>query len=107
MSEIGDAFKELKEHYSKIKEEYQQNHLESHLKMLDNYPKNIKYTIKNYGEHYIITITKDAEAKVVDFWPSTGKWIVRNKKRTAGFKVPNLLKYFKLPLENSSRFISN
>lgn len=76
MSEIGDTFKILKER-SKVKK--LSNIESSTLMLLD---KGYDVDIKNNGVHLIV----DWNDKTVDFWPSTGKWIVRGGKTSRGVK---------------------
>ncbi len=50
---------------------------------------NICYETKNGGAHLIVK----HDGVVVDFWPGTGKWIVRGGKTGRGvFKLLDLLK---------------
>lgn len=49
--------------------------------------KGIKFERKNMGAHLIV----HGQVIVVDFWPGTGKWIVRGTGKT-GRGVFNLLK---------------
>jgi len=42
---------------------------------------NISFEEKNFGAHLIVTINDDYP--LIDFWPGTGKWIVRGHKWTA------------------------
>lgn len=48
----------------------------------------IEYTTHNFGAHLIINCGE----QVIDFWPGTGKWIVRGKP-TIGRGVMKLVKY--------------
>ncbi|MDB4330462.1 hypothetical protein N9948_01940 [bacterium] len=105
MGDMGELFNALKEEKKKQKEEFKSNKLPDLLSLLDGYPKQLSYIVKNGGEHYIVTLNKSNDKRVVDLWPSTGKWIIRNKKKTKGNGIKNLLKYFRLPLENSTKFI--
>lgn len=42
----------------------------------------VAYTTHNNGEHIVVTVPN---AGVIDFWPSTGRWIRRwNKRREFG-----------------------
>lgn len=104
MSEIGDDFKALKAMQRERKESWKEENLENHLNMLSKYPQVLTYEIKNNGEHYIVTIKNEDISATVDLWPSTGKWIIRKDKKR-GNGIPNLLKYFKLPISNSAIFI--
>lgn len=47
----------------------------------------VKFDVKNSGAHLVVM----SEAITVDFWPGTGKWIVRKSGKT-GRGVFNLLK---------------
>ena len=48
----------------------------------------IVFEVKNNGAHLIV----EGPDSYVDFWPGTGRWIVRSNKK-AGFGVRNLLAY--------------
>ena len=50
----------------------------------------IDFESKNNGVHLIVT---DFNGNLIDFWPSTGKWIVRNGKTSRG--IQNLIRYIK------------
>lgn len=76
MSEIGDCFKALKE---RNKAKKLSNIESSTLMIMD---KGYDVDIKNNGVHLIVSHNN----KVVDFWPSTGKFIVRNGKTGRGVK---------------------
>ena len=76
MSEIGGCFKALKER-SKVKK---LSNIESSTLMVMD--KGYDVYIKNNGVHLIVSHNN----KVVDFWPSTGKFIVRNGKTGHGVK---------------------
>ena len=47
----------------------------------------IKFESKNNGVHLVIdTSNRRTRGKIIDFWPSTGKWIVRNGKKGRGIR---------------------
>lgn len=50
--------------------------------------KGISFEEKNLGAHLIVR----SNSCVIDFWPGTGKWNVRNS-RNGGFGVFQMLKY--------------
>ena len=80
MSEIGEAFRALKEDRKKKKEANKQSSTE----LLTN--AGISFESKNGGTHLIVN------GGSIDFWPSTGLWIVRaNGNRKRG--VRKLIKY--------------
>ena len=41
----------------------------------------IEFEVKNCGQHLIVKATN---ARIVDYWPSTGKWIVRTGQKGRG-----------------------
>lgn len=47
----------------------------------------VNFQSKNYGAHLII----ESEGCAIDFWPGTGRWMIRNGK--TGFGIKNLLKH--------------
>ena len=76
MGDVGEDYKALKER-SKLKK---LSNIESSTLML--LEKGYDVDIKNNGVHLIV----DWNDKTVDFWPSTGKWIVRGGKTSRGVK---------------------
>ena len=50
----------------------------------------INFESKNNGTHLIVT---DLKGNIIDFWPSTGKWIIRGGKTSRG--VLNLIRHIK------------
>jgi len=76
MGDVGEDYKALRER-SKAKK---LSNIESSTLML--LEKGYDIDIKNNGVHLIV----DWNDKTVDFWPSTGKWIVRGGKTSRGVK---------------------
>jgi hypothetical protein len=70
MSDYGDMWREHREY--KQREKWEIYHKVQPEKKLD--AAGIKYEVKNKGYHLVI---KDLY-KTIDFWPTTGVWIVRN-----------------------------
>ena len=68
MGDMGEVFNAMREH-SKQK---RANNRQSSKAMLDAH--NIRYVTKNIDAHLIV---EDR----IDFWPGTGKWIVRGEKK--------------------------
>ncbi len=93
MGDMAEVFQAMRAHRRERKARYQAEELQGDLRLLDEFK--VRKDIRNHGEHYILTITTDRGARVIDYWPSTGKWKVRGS-RAAGYRVPNLLRYFKL-----------
>jgi hypothetical protein len=105
MGDMGDDFRAFKEYKKEQKEKFHKEKLPNLLELLDRRPDKLTYEVKNMGEHYVVSVKTERGLVKVDLWPSTGKWIVRNKKKTNGNGIKNLLKYFKIPIENSAHFI--
>lgn len=49
----------------------------------------ISFSSRNYGAHLIVY----GKVRTADFWPGTGRWIIRGGKK--GFGVFNLVKLLK------------
>lgn len=82
MGDVGEAFKDMKGY---VKQKRKSNTVSSTDILKD---KGIEFTSNNGGSHLIIK-GKDG---LIDFWPSTGKFIARNGKRGRGvFKLLKLL----------------
>lgn len=111
MGDVGEFWRDVKD---VLKEEKEKKSKDNYalISILNRYPEVIEYQIKNDGYHYIVTHTKDSKKTVIDVWPSTGRWSVRqgNKKhpRTKkGRGVAHMLKFLGIPLSNSGSFISS
>lgn len=81
MGDMGEGWAE----YHKERQEKRASNRASSTKILEE--KGISFERKNMGAHLIVS-TKEGK---IDFWPGTGKWIVRGGKKGAGIK--NLLKH--------------
>lgn len=71
MSDMSDDFNALK----KMKQEKRASNREDSAAILSR--AGVVFESKNLGAHLIVL----AGAKVVDFWPGTGLWIVRGDKQ--------------------------
>lgn len=100
MGDMGELFNAMREEKRERKRAYQKNDLPRDLAMLKRL-KNVSYEIKNGGEHYILTVTTDRGERMVDYWPSTGYWKVRDSK-AKGARIHHLKRYFKLTEEDSN-----
>jgi hypothetical protein len=86
MSEIGDDFKFLKE----LQKKKRADNTLSSTELLKS--RNVKFESKNNGAHLIVT----HGAKVVDFWPATGRFISRSSNKD-GRGVYKLFEYIGAP----------
>lgn len=82
-SEDGEMWKSVKV----IKQEKRAKNRENSATILEQ--SGIPFTSHNYGAHLVV----EGREGFIDFWPGTGKWIIRNGKK--GFGVRNLLEYVK------------
>lgn len=76
MSEIGDAFKAIKER-NKLKKLSNMEYSTELLKSLG-----IEFESKNNGVHLIVS----HNGLIADFWPSTGKYSLRDGRYKRGVK---------------------
>lgn len=91
MSELGDIYREMRKRSQRKR---QQNLIYSATQIHDFCYKNkITVEVKNNGVHFIIKTDP-----VIDFWPSTGLWIVRDGQKKRGIK--KLLKHLERNLKN-------
>jgi len=81
MSELGEIFNDLKKHNQKKRS----NNRISSTEILKD--KGIEFKSHNGGIHLIVS----GRDGLIDFWPSTGKFIMRDSKKE-GRGVRNLLK---------------
>ena len=80
-SEIGQAFRAMKE----ASQEKKRSNLEWSTQKLQEL--GVPFESKNYGVHLIVS----GKSGLIDFWPSTGKYIQRKPKKQ-GRGIKNLLK---------------
>lgn len=71
MSDMGDDFNALK----KMRQEKRASNRDDSAVILSR--SGVVFESKNIGAHLVVL----AGAKVVDFWPGTGLWIVRGNKQ--------------------------
>jgi hypothetical protein len=83
MGDVGEDFNALK----KYRKEKKSKNLISSTNMLNE--NRIAFKSRNLGNHLIV----EHNSFIVDFWPSTGKWISRRGQSGRGvFNLINLLK---------------
>lgn len=85
MDSMGDVYRL----WNKRKKEKKESNRAQSTKLLEDL--NIEFDSYNYGVHLVVY---GDEGDVVDFWPSTGKWIVR-KMNKKGRGVFNMLKWLR------------
>lgn len=81
MGDVGDIFNAMKQASKEKKASNQENST----KILQE--KGVKFESKNWGNHLVV----EGKKGLIDFWPSTGKFIPRCEGRK-GRGVFNLLK---------------
>lgn len=81
MSDLGDDFRA----YNESRREKKRRNLEQNTQILRD--RGVSFTAKNNGVHLII---RRGTVPLADFWPSTGKWIMRISRKK-GRGVFNLL----------------
>lgn len=86
MGDLGDLFKDVKE-ASKQKRSENRNNAPILLEK-----EGIPFVSKNAGAHLIISAGESSN--IIDFWPGTGKWIVRSSGYP-GRGIFNMIKYLK------------
>lgn len=84
MSELGELFGAMRE---ASKDKREQNTDKSTQLLVD---RGVNFDSNNYGRHLVI---RDS-GLIIDFWPSTGKWTVREsgKYRRGVFNLLKLIK---------------
>jgi hypothetical protein len=80
--DMGDDFKAMRE----MQQEKRARNRESSTTILRDC--GVVFSSYNNGVHLVVTHNQVQ----VDFWPSTGKWIVRDARKTEGRGVYNLIK---------------
>lgn len=84
MGDMGELFNE----YKKDSQVKRNDNVQSSTQLLIDH--DIDFTVHNNGYHLIVTY----ERELIDFWPSTGKWIPRETgKHYRG--VRKLIQYIK------------
>lgn len=89
MGDMGDDFRAWKEHKSEKKNKYRNGKMKEDIQSVRNFSAHIDE--KNDGEHFIVTAESGA---IVDYWPSTKRWIARRGK-SKGYDVLSLVAYLK------------
>ena len=80
-NEVNEMWREIRK---ERREKKRNNRKSSTDILLEN---GIKFESKNNGVHLVIdTSNRRTRGKIIDFWPSTGKWIVRNGKKGRGIR---------------------
>ena len=85
---MSEELREEYKAYNKVKKAKKASNLEQSTELLKL--AGIDFESKNNGVHLIVT---DFKGNLIDFWPSTGKWIVRKGKTSRG--IQNLIRYIK------------
>jgi len=88
MGDMGEVFNEMK----RYKQERRASNTEKSTQILVD--RGVKFDSKNGGAHLIVYADC---GKVIDFWPSTGKFRVRGQKKFQGGVFKLLKKYIKEP----------
>ncbi len=83
MSDMGDLFNAHK----KMKQEKRSDNREQSAEILAR--AGIIFESRNIGAHLIVS----SSIGVIDFWPGTGKWIVRDKKKITRRGVAKLVNF--------------
>lgn len=97
MGELGDYYRDWKEHRKEKKAQYQANDLPGDMELLGKLD-GVTFEEKNNGEHFILSVTTDRGVRTIDYWPSTGFWKVRGGK-ASGARITHLQRYFKLQVK--------
>ncbi len=84
MGDMGDFFND----WAKTKQEKRASNRDASPKLLAD--AGIKFSVRNGDAHLIV----EAPTGLIDFWPGTGKWIVRGAKRN-GRGVRGLIKFIR------------
>lgn len=90
---MGEFYNDVKEAKRERKEGYQKNQMQGDLKWLRSFGFAIEE--HNGGGHLTITVKTERGERLVDFWPQTGLWKVRDGRAEGRF-VRNFVKYFRL-----------
>lgn len=80
MGDVGEMYNAM----YKDSKKRRASHRENSPVLLEN--AGIPFVVKNHGAHLIV----EGKNCFIDFWPGTGKWIIRKGGR--GFGVKNLIK---------------
>jgi len=83
MGDMGDIWNEQKEYGKKKRGDNREN------APTILFEHGIKFEAKNCGAHLIV----EGKNCIIDFWPGTGKWILRKDTRNAGRGIFNLIKH--------------
>ena len=89
MGDMGDAFRAYKDYKREQKRKYQNEKMPKEMALMKGIAESLDSF--NFGEHWVVNIKGNQGMEVVDWYPSTNKWKVRNKG--SGYGVGKLKKY--------------
>lgn len=89
MGDVGDYWNDVKEYYKEKKNLYRSGKMKEDISLVVNNSAHIEE--KNGGEHLIVTAEN---GRVIDYWPSTKRWISRRYKGK-GYDTQSLVNYLK------------
>lgn len=93
MSDYGDFCRDMRDYRRQQKDKFRyEGGMDQQIKIATEKSRNVE--IKNDGEHYILDFMTQFGLKTVDFWPSTGKWKIRNSKKE-GVSARGMIAYLK------------
>lgn len=110
MGDMGDLYRDWKEHKKENKAKYHANGLPRELALLDNL-EGVTYEVMKCGEFYKLTVLTDrGNHRRVDYWPSTALWKVKTEDgkrygKAEGRGIHHLKRYFKLKLKGSENSV--
>lgn len=87
MGDMGDDFRAWKEHRRKKRDSYKSEKMPDDIRRVRNLASYIEE--RNFGEHLIVGCEN---ARIVDYWPGTRRWIARRSK-AKGYDVESLISY--------------
>jgi len=90
---MGEFFNDQKAAKKERKESYQKSQMPGDIAWLKSFGFPIEE--HNGGGHFVVKVKTERGERVVDFWPPTGLWKLR-EGRAEGRFVRNLVRYFRL-----------
>jgi len=84
----GEDFRPLKDYLAKHSKAKKARNKHYALEMLDTH--HVTYESKNSATHLIVS-----GEVIVDYWPTTGKWIARDTRKTSARGIKSLLAFLK------------
>lgn len=92
MGDMRETWRLFNDAKRRRRDKYQRDIMPKDLATLEKL--DVTFKVLNEGEHIIIQAETERGSQTIDYWPATGKWIVRGSGN--GYGIPRLERYLHL-----------